>query len=116
MLPYLPAHQWPEDVLKLMKQWGMEQLTRRYGGCSLWRTHDGIRWDPVTRSGFDNKYNWGVRNYASTPHGLFVATANPFGPRVAIRENGEWKYVDNNRGGCEVFLGAPRESAAKGPG
>ena len=108
VVPYLPMHAWPEDVVKLMKQWGVEQLTRRYGGFALWRTHDGIHWEPVTRSGFSNKYNWGVRNFASTPHGLFVATANPFGPRVAIREQGEWKYVDNQRGGCEVYLGSPR--------
>ncbi len=105
-LPYLPNAKWPEDVLKLIRHWGMEHLTRNYGGFALWRTHDGVRWDCVTPNGFGNKYNWGVRNFASTEHGLFVATANPFGPRVAIKEQGEWKYVDNNRGGCEVFLGA----------
>lgn len=108
LLPYLPAQKWPEDVVRLLRQWGVEQLTRRYGGFALWRTGDGLRWQPVTRSGFENKYNWGVRNFASTPHGLFVGTANPFGPRVAIREAGEWKYVDNPRGGCEIFLGRAR--------
>ncbi|GAC1632913.1 MAG: hypothetical protein NVS9B10_27860 [Nevskia sp.] len=116
MLPYLPSSKWPEDVLRLMKQWGMEQLTRRYGGFALWRTQDGIRWHAVTRSGFENKYNWGLRNFASTEHGLFVASANPFGPRVAIRQDGVWQYVDNNRGGCEVFLGARAGSAPRQPG
>jgi hypothetical protein len=66
----------------------------------------------VTPNGFGNKYNWGVRNFASTPHGLVLATANPFGPRVAIKEGDDWKYVDNNRGGCEVFLGAPKVKSA----
>ena len=27
----------PEDILRLMRQWGVEQLTRRYGGFALWR-------------------------------------------------------------------------------
>jgi hypothetical protein len=107
-LPYLPKSKWPEDVVRLMKLWGMEHLTRNHGGFGLWRTHDGVRWDCVSRSGLGNKYNWGVRNFASTEHGLFVASANPFGPRVAVQERGEWKYIDNNRGGCEVFLGVPK--------
>jgi len=59
----------------------------------------------VTRSGFGNKYNWGIRNIVSTQHGLFIGTANPFGPTVAIRRDKRWVYVDNPRGGCEVFLG-----------
>ncbi|HEU0198069.1 MAG TPA: hypothetical protein VFQ88_12775 [Nevskiaceae bacterium] len=106
MLPYLPRSLWPEDVLAMVERWGEDQLVRRYGGFELWRTADGVRWFPVTRSGFGNKYNWGVRNLVSTPHGLFVGTANVFGPRVAVRRDGEWRYIDNPRGGCEVWLGA----------
>ncbi len=106
-LPFMPSQKWPVDVVKMMNTWGIEHLTRNYGGFGLWRTHDGVRWECVTRSGFGNKFNWGVRNFASTEHGLFVGTANPFGPRVAVQEGGEWKYIDNNRGGCEVFLGVP---------
>jgi hypothetical protein len=105
MLPYVPMEKWPEDVLKLIQQWGIEHLNRKYGGFQLWRTADGARWQAVTRSGFENKYNWGVRNFAATPHGLFLGTANPFGPRLAVRTGGDWRYVDNARGGCEIFLG-----------
>ena len=36
------------------------------------------------RNGFGNKFNWGIRTLASTPQGLMVGTANPFGPRVAV--------------------------------
>lgn len=111
MLPYAPLNVWPEDVLKLITQWGIEHLNRKYGGFQLWRSADGVKWLPVTRNGFDNKYNWGVRNFAATPHGLFVATANPFGPRLAVQKEGTWQYVDNPRGGCEVFLGTPPAAA-----
>jgi hypothetical protein len=108
-LPYLPMRVWPEDVLALIERWGVDKLVRYHGGCELWRSPDGLHWEPVTRSGFGNVYNWGVRNIQSTPHGLFVATANPFGPTIAQRQaNGEWEYVPNPRGGCEVWLGSER--------
>lgn len=106
VLPYLPTNEWPEDFIKLIKQWGVEELNRRYGGFEVWRTADGVRWQPVTRNGFGNKYNWGVRGLVSTPAGLFIASSNVFGPTVAVRENGSWKYVPNPRGGCEVFFAA----------
>jgi hypothetical protein len=105
VLPYAPMHTWPEDVLVLVKRWGLDRLNREMGGFDLWRSDDGVRWHCVTRSGFGNQYNWGVRNFASTPHGLFVGSANPYGPQVAIQRRGQWQYVNNPRGGCEIFLG-----------
>lgn len=105
LLPYLPMVVWPEAAHALVKRWGMAELLIRYGGCELWRTADGERWEPVTRSGFGNKYNWGIRNFSSTKHGLFVATANPYGPTIAVERGGKWQYVENPRGGCEVWLG-----------
>jgi ubiquinone/menaquinone biosynthesis C-methylase UbiE len=42
----------------------------------------------------------------STPHGLFVGTANPFGPEVGVKRDGEWRYEWNPRGGAEVWLGS----------
>ena len=107
VLPYLPFEKWPEDILVLVNRWGKDTIVRRYGGCSLWRTQDGVTWEPVTRSGFGNKYNWGIRQIVSTPLGLFIGTANPFGPTVAVRRDGRWVYVDNPRGGCEIYLGTP---------
>ncbi|MDR3414723.1 MAG: hypothetical protein P4L83_00920 [Nevskia sp.] len=109
VIPYLLVEQWPEEVLVLMKRWGKDELVRRYGGCSLFRTRDGVRWEPVTRSGFGNKYNWGIRTIVSNGCDLYVGTANPFGPTVAIRRNGRWEYVDNPRGGCEIYLGRRRQ-------
>ena len=63
-------------------------------------------WLPITRTGFDNLYNLGLRNLVSTPHGLFVASANPFGPRVAVADAQGWHYQDNPRGGLEIWLGS----------
>src|SRR5262249_15379255 len=72
----------------------------------LWRTSDGNHWTPVTRNGFGNPYNWGIRSLLSTPHGLFVGTANPFGPKVAVHGPGGWRYEPNPRGGTEIWHGA----------
>ena len=105
MLPYLPQRSWPSDILTLLRRLGPEELNRLYGGCDLWRTSDGVDYEPVTRSGFGNKYNWGIRNFSSSPHGLFVATSNVFGPRLAVQRDGDWRYEDNPRGGLEVYLG-----------
>src|SRR5262249_10950321 len=54
---------------------------------------------------FDNPYNSGIRTMVSTPHGLAVGTVNPFGPEVAVKRGETWEYVDNPRGGLEVWLG-----------
>lgn len=105
MLPFLPRHFWPEDLLVLIERWGVHELAYKTGGCALWRSQDGVRWYPVMRNGFGNPYNWGIRNMASTPYGLFVGTANPFGPTIARKREGRWGYVDNDRGGLEVYMG-----------
>jgi hypothetical protein len=111
LIPYLPRHTWPEDVQGLVQHWGEEALIRRFGAFELWRSADGIIWEPVTRSGFGNQYSWGIRTLQSTKHGLFVGTVNAFGPKVAVRRGGDWRYVFNPRGGCEVWLG--QKSAAE---
>jgi hypothetical protein len=108
--PFNPSEVWPEDVLRTTNLWDLQTLLDKYGGCALWRTFDGVCWEPVTLNGFGNKYNWGVRNFASTPHGLFVGTANVYGPTLAVQRGSKWKYVDNPRGGCEVWLGKPRRA------
>ena len=43
----------------------------------------------------------------SPQSGLFVGSVNPFGPTVAVQREGQWRYVPNARGGCEVWLGSP---------
>lgn len=45
-------------------------------GFDLYATDDGYHFQPVSTNGFGDKYNYGVRSFASTPHGLFVGTAN----------------------------------------
>ncbi len=105
MLPYMTVEYWPPDVRSLVETWGEDALVQDQGGAEVWRSADGVHWEPVTRNGFGNHYNWGVRNMVSTPHGLFAATANPFGPKVALKRQGAWKYEYNPRGGCEVWLG-----------
>ena len=104
-LPYArsPAmFPWLRNYIDLEGPWRIAQ-TR--GGFKLWRSVDGTRWFPVSQTGFGNAYNYGVRTFASTPSGLFVGTANPFGPEVAIQLAGRWSYVRNPRGGAEVWLG-----------
>lgn len=97
----------PPKVRQLMNTVGAENIIANEGGADLWRSCDGENWMPVTLKGMDNPYNWGFRNIVSSPHGLFVGTANVFGPRVAVptKEGDGWEYQDNPRGGLEVWLG-----------
>lgn len=103
MLPFGDPHS-PER--RAFDQLTVEQYMRWRGGCELWRTADGDRWSAVTRNGFGNPYNWGIRSLLSTPRGLFVGTANPFGPKVAMRCPEGWRYRDNPQGGVEVWHGS----------
>lgn len=110
-VPFSSKETWPEHVQRLLDPDSMERFMDRLGGCELWRTTDGDNWLPVTRNGFGNRYNLGIRALVSTPHGLFAGTANPFGPRVAVRDGDGWQYQDNPRGGLEMWLGSPRDGA-----
>jgi hypothetical protein len=47
-------------------------------GGDLYRTADGIHWEPVFLDGLGNPDNHGIRTIESTPMGLFVGTENPF--------------------------------------
>ena len=101
----------PDRVRRLMQSIGPETIIAAEGGADLWRSADGENWLPVDRQGFGNPYNWGIRNLVSTPLGLFVGTANVFGPRVAVRgPEGGWVYQDNPDGGLEVWLGHKPQS------
>ena len=102
----------PPRVLSLLPwknrqtQLDLETLLEHYGGCHLWRTRDGTHWLPVTQNGFNNCFNIGVRTQVSTPHGLFVGTANPFGPEVAVQRVAGWRYEQNAAGGFEIWQGS----------
>jgi hypothetical protein len=53
-------------------------LFGREFGADLFKTRDGRYWSQVSRTGFGDGFNYGVRTLESTPAGLFVGTANPF--------------------------------------
>jgi hypothetical protein len=105
MLRWTTGVEAPPKVVQFFDHLNPEFMIANAGGADLWRSQDGENWMPVTRQGFDNPYNAGIRNLVSTPHGLFVGTANFFGPRVAVLRGSEWVYEDNERGGLEVWLG-----------
>ena len=90
---------------RLVEEVGIDNIVKHQSGFELWRSRDGENWLPVDRQGFANPYNIGVRNLVSTDYGLFIGTTNPFGPRVAVKQNEEWVYTDNPKGGLEVWLG-----------
>ena len=76
---------------------GLQVPVSTRGPCLLYTS--------VTTDGFGNRYNYGFRVLVSTEHGLFVGAANPFGPRVAVRDGSAWSYQDNPQGGLEIWLG-----------
>jgi SAM-dependent methyltransferase len=101
----------PDSRRAMSSQGDVAAMVDNLAGCELWCTFDGTRWEPVTRTGFGNPYNYGARTLQATEHGLFVGTANPFGPQVAVgNPGGGWAYVDNPEGGLEVWRlrAAPR--------
>lgn len=106
LLPFIPMEKWPEEKRRMMDPQRMEEVMQITGGCDLWRSRDGETWLPVTTNGFNNRHNWGIRSMASTPYGLFVGTANPFGPDLNVPRPGGWQFQPNPRGGCEIWQGA----------
>lgn len=105
MLYFANQQNWPERFRRIVHRVGLDQIMERQAGGDLYRSFDGDNWLPVTTDGFGNRYNYGFRGLVSTPQGLFVGAANPFGPRVAIRDGDAWAYQDNPKGGLEIWLG-----------
>lgn len=117
ILRYSGVEKKPQRSARLLAAAGVEDFVRLNAGFDLWRTYDGENWVPVTRTGFNNPFNYGCRNIISTPYGMFIGTANPFGPRIAEKVEGEWRYKDNPHGGLEILLGNPSAlPAPKGHG
>lgn len=107
MIGYATRANWPQSFVNIVNKLGEKFIMEHHAGFDLFRSYDGENWVPVTTNGMGNPYNMGLRTLVSSPYGLFLGTANPFGPRV-IPMDGK-KYVHNPRGGCEVFLGISRE-------
>jgi SAM-dependent methyltransferase len=114
-LPYADPNQWPPALQNILDRDTIDRYLQVRGGTELWRTTDGNTWVPITRNGFGNYFNYGIRAIISTPRGLFVGTANPFGPQVAVRTPSGWRYEDNPLGGLEVWHGS-LENAGVGEG
>jgi hypothetical protein len=92
---------------------GPKSMFEQQSGFDMYRSYDGTNWVPVSRNGMGNPYNMGLRTIESTPYGLFLGTANPWGPKVMPLDGD--RYVFNPRGGCEVFLGRrPQDGAHRG--
>ena len=50
-----------------------------FRGFDLFKTSDGVNWNPVSLNGLDNPYNYGVRKLFSSQDGsLYLGTANVF--------------------------------------
>lgn len=47
-------------------------------GFDLLISNDGLNFDAITRDGFGDKYNHGLRTICSTAQGVYMGTANPF--------------------------------------
>jgi len=65
-------------------------------GFDLYRSPDGWHWTKLTRTGFDNPFQMGIRVFSSTPYGLFF---------------GSFSFWE----GCQIWLGTSAE-AEPGPG
>lgn len=61
-----------------------------FGGADLYKTRDGMYWEPVTESGFGNPNNVGIRRMISAGDMLYISTANG--------------KTGDPRGGCEVLM------------
>ena len=105
-LSWISLDRMEDRIRRIYEQVGVENIVLNQGGFELWRSRDGENWLPVNQQGFDNPYNIGVRNMISTEYGLFLGIANLFGPKVAVKENGQWTYKDNPNGGLEIWLGS----------
>lgn len=105
VLGYANRRRWPPAFEGIIGHIEPQNILDNQSGFDLYRSFDGDNWVPVTTQGMGNPYNMGLRNLVSTPRGLFLGTANPFGPK--IMPLGGTRYVPNPRGGCEVYF-APR--------
>ena len=85
----------PPQMANLIASGSLKLLKKTFAGGDLWKSWDGVNWLPVTLNGFNNPYNYGIREIVPIPSGrstpaLAIGTANPF--------------TGKPEGGCEVWL------------
>jgi hypothetical protein len=110
LLGYASRDPWPDAFTGFINGVGAQAVLDNQSGFDLYRSFDGENWVPVTTQGMGNPYNIGLRTLVSTPHGMFIGTANPFGPRYLPLNATRYQY--NPRGGCEVFFAPTKTTAA----
>ena len=88
------------------------EIVEDRGGFDLWCSRDGNQWLPITQRGFGNRMSSARGRWSPLPVGLFVGAANPLRSGIAVRTDGRWHYVLNDRGGLEVFHGNPGRGGA----
>lgn len=75
-------------------------------GGEVWCTADGVNWEAITKNGFNDKYNHGIRTFAIGEDGsLYFGCANPYyGAQL-------WKCTDLSKGAQIVDIETqPEES------
>ena len=90
---------------RLLDWESMQVFLSSYGGAELWSSEDGVDWNCITRNGFNNIYNFGIRNIVKWNGNTYVCTANPFGPKVLTRtsDTDPGQYEHNPKGGCQII-------------
>jgi SAM-dependent methyltransferase len=105
-MPYVRPETIPDKLRRRIERVGVDNIVRAQSGFDLWRSRDGVEWVPISRNGFGNPCNYGIRTMVSSPSGLFLGVANPFGPTMAVQRLAGWRYEPNENGGCEIWLGS----------
>ncbi len=59
-----------ERVLKTAVKWSC--------GGDIWKSVDGVNWEPANLNGLENPHNYGIREMLNAGKTLYVGTANPF--------------------------------------
>jgi hypothetical protein len=90
----------PRAAHRIDQHGGVEKFLEAEGGFDLWCTQDGVDGTCVTRTGFGNPFNNGVRTFKSTPFGLFVGSQNFF-------TEAKDPVTGELRGGVDIWLGTP---------
>ncbi len=84
------AHMWRMEIFEERLYLGTFDISTTYRdtwpgeymkgemGFDFYVTEDGVYFTEVDRQGFQDKFNFGIRSFQSTSHGLFLGTANYF--------------------------------------
>ncbi len=72
----------------------LQLLVRPKAGADLWKTEDGLNWQAITRNGFGNPGNYGIRDMVHFDNAFFLGTANPYGGLEVL------EAVPTSGGGC----------------